>query len=108
MSGNTDEVPFVLLLQVEPFGDFNLNIRNLIMDAAAKDYKWIDASGSRCAFEDGDLKKLQAIATKVAEENGTAASVRRMRDPGLGLTLPEDWEAMGMYTKETLPKKEAK
>jgi hypothetical protein len=107
MSDNSDEVPFVLLLQVEPFGEFNLEIRNQIMAAAAKDYQWIDASGSRCAFEDGDVEALQAIATKIAEENGTTASVRRMRDPGLGLTLPEDWEAMGMYTKETLSKKDA-
>ena len=98
MSDESDEVPFVLLLQVEPFGEFNLEIRNQIMDAAAKDYKWIDASGSRCAFEDGDVEALQAIATKVAEENGTTASVRRMRDPGLGLILLEDpkpWEEQG-------------
>ena len=107
MSDESDEVPFVLLLQVEPFGDFNLNIRNEIMDAVSDKYQWIDASGSRCAFKDGDPEELQRIATEIAEIHGTTASVRRMRDPGLGLTLPEDWDAMGLYTKETLPKKDA-
>ena len=88
----------VLLLQVEPFGEFNLGVRNAIRDAANEKYQWIDASGSRCAFEDGDLEELQRIATEVAELHGTTASVRRMRDPGLGLILPEDpkpWEEQG-------------
>ena len=90
MSETTDEKPFVLLLQVEPFGEMNLGVRNAIMAAAELKYSWIDASGSRCAFEDGDLNGLQEIATQVAEDNGTTASVRRMRDPGMGLVLPED------------------
>ena len=90
MSETTDEIPFVLLLQVEPFGEMNLKVRNAIMAAAELKYSWIDASGSRCAFEDGELNGLQEIATRVAKENGTTASVRRMRDPGMGLILPED------------------
>jgi hypothetical protein len=90
MSEITDDRPFVLLLQVEPFGEMNLDVRNAIMSAAELKYNWIDASGSRCAFEDGDLNGLQEIATEVAETHGTTASVRRMRDPGLGLILPED------------------
>jgi hypothetical protein len=91
MSEN-DERPFVLLLQVEPFGEFNIDVRNAIMDAATEGFQWIDASGSRCAFEDGDLEEMQRIATEVAARHGTTASVRRMRDPGLGLCLPEDGE----------------
>ena len=102
MSEDIDR-PYVLLLQVEPFGEFNLDIRNQIMDAARDKYEWIDASGSRCAFKDGDPKELQNIATEIAEKHGTTASVRRMRDPGLGLILPEDMEAMGEWlTKKSL------
>ncbi len=96
------ERPFVLLLQVEPFGEFNLSIRNEIMDAARDKYQWIDASGSRCAFEDGDPIELQNIATEIAEKHGTTASVRRMRDPGLGLILPEDMEAMDEWITKPL------
>tara|TARA_B100001778_G_C18191795_1_gene451578 strand:+ start:113 stop:445 length:333 start_codon:yes stop_codon:yes gene_type:complete len=96
MSDNTDR-PYVLLLQVEPFGEFNLTIRNQIMDAARDKYQWIDASGSRCAFEDGDPVELQNIATEIAERHGTTASVTRMRDPGLGLILPRDLEAMDEF-----------
>ena len=86
-----NEKPFVLLLQVEPFGDFNLGVRNAIMEVAADaGFRWIDASGSRCAFEDGDIEQLQEIATRVAGGYKTTASVRRIPDPGLGLILPED------------------
>jgi len=84
-----------LLLQVEPYGNFNLDIRNEVMDEAAKEgFQWIDATGSRCLFEDGDEELLQEIATRVAQRHDTTASIERMRDPGLGLVLQRDIDAM--------------
>ena len=91
MSETSNERPWTLLLQVEPYGNFNLDIRNEIMgEAATAGYQWIDATGSRCLFEDGDIENLQKIATRVAQRHNTTASVERMRDPGLGLILPGD------------------
>ena len=43
---------------------------------------------------DGDEELLQEIATRVAQRHDTTASIERMRDPGLGLILPKDIEAM--------------
>ena len=95
MSEKSDERPMTLLLQVEPYGNFNFDIRNEIMDeAASAGFQWIDATGSRCLFEDGDEELLQQIATRVAQRHDTTASIERMRDPGLGLILPRDIEAM--------------
>ena len=91
MSKTSDNRPMTLLLQVEPYGNFNLDIRNEIMNEAANaGFQWIDATGSRCLFEDGDEKLLQEIATRVAQRHDTTASIERMRDPGLGLVLQRD------------------
>ena len=91
MSKTSDNRPMTLLLQVEPYGNFNLDIRNEIMNEAANaGFQWIDATGSRCLFEDGDEKLLQEIATRVAQRHDTTASIERMRDPGLGLILQRD------------------
>jgi len=91
MSETSDNRPMTLLLQVEPYGNFNLDIRNEIMNEAANaGFQWIDATGSRCLFEDGDEKLLQEIATRVAQRHDTTASIERMRDPGLGLILQRD------------------
>ena len=90
-----DKRPMTLLLQVEPYGNFNLAIRNEVMnEAATAGFQWIDATGSRCLFEDGDVKLLQEIATIVAQRHDTTASIERMRDPGLGLFLQRDLDAM--------------
>tara|TARA_B100000073_G_scaffold163594_1_gene135436 strand:+ start:5357 stop:5686 length:330 start_codon:yes stop_codon:yes gene_type:complete len=95
MSETSDERPMTLLLQVEPYGNWNLDIRNEIMDeAASAGFQWIDATGSRCLFEDGDEELLQQIATRVAQRHDTTASIERMRDPGLGLILARDIDAM--------------
>ena len=91
MSKTSDNRPMTLLLQVEPYGNFNLDIRNEIMNEAANaGFQWIDATGSRCLFEDGDEKLLQEITTRVAQRHDTTASIERMRDPGLGLILQRD------------------
>lgn len=95
MSKTSDNRPMTLLLQVEPYGNFNLDIRNEIMNEAANaGFQWIDATGSRCLFEDGDEKLLQEIATRVAQRHDTTASIERMRDPGLGLILQRDIDVM--------------
>ena len=95
MSETSDERPMTLLLQVEPYGHYNLGIRNEIMDEAGQEgFQWIDATGSRCLFEDGDEELLQEIATRVAQRHDTTASIERMRDPGLGLILQRDIDAM--------------
>jgi hypothetical protein len=59
-------------------------------EASNAGFQWIDATGSRCLFEDGDEKLLQEIATRVAQRHDTTASIERMRDPGLGLILQRD------------------
>ena len=99
--------PFIGLL-VEPFGvePFRANgnlpdgfdIRNQIMRKAMKaGFQQVDASGSRCFYEDGNLAKLEAIARCVTKRYpGYYATVRRMEYPGLGLSLPEDFLFMNI------------
>ena len=54
-------------------------------------FEWVDATGSRCFFEDGNLDLLQSIASRVASRHsGHSASVSRVQDPGLGLFVNQD------------------
>ena len=82
-----------------------MDVRNAIMDAAkAHGFKCIEATGSKCAFKDGDLELLQRLVADFLtqlEHNCTLtcevnATVEKILDLGLGL---EDSEEIGLRVK---------
>jgi len=47
------KAPMTLLVQIEPFGEFNVKARGEVMIKAMDEgYNWIDASGSRLVCEE--------------------------------------------------------
>ncbi len=101
---SAEERPYTLFLQVEPFGSFNLDIRNKITEAAeGQGFEWIESTGSRALFEDGDLELLREIADEVAGDMGQTALVLRIKDPGLGLTFIEELETLQRSAEGSAP-----